>query len=138
MVHVKEAETSKLLDKVMEELKQKDEIKKPDWANHVKTGQDKERRPQEDDWWFKRAASILRRLYLKPGTGVSSLRTWYGGAQRRGSRPQKHKKASGKIIRTILQQLEEAEYAEKAEKGRKLTSEGRSLLETATNQVKSE
>jgi len=138
MVNIQEVKASKLIDEISEKLKKEDSIKKPEWANHVKTGQDRERRPEQEDWWYKRTASLLRRLHLNPGTGVNTLRTWYGGKKDRGPAPERHRKASGKIIRTAIQQLEEAGYVEKTDSGRKTTSEGQSLLEKTTNEIKSQ
>jgi len=138
MVNIREVKASKLINEIAEKLKQEEKIEKPEWAKHIKTGQHAERRPSETDWWYKRTASIFRKLQLNPGTGVSSLRTWYGGKKDRGAAPEHHRKASGKIIRTAIQQLEEAGYVEKAESGRKTTSKGQSLLEKTVADLKSE
>ncbi|MFW5902743.1 MAG: 30S ribosomal protein S19e [archaeon] len=138
MVNIREVKASKLINRIAEKLKKEGKVEKPKWAEHIKTGRHAERRPSEKDWWYKRAASILRKLHLNPGTGVSSLRTWYGGKKDGGAAPEHHRKASGKIIRTAIQQLEEAGYVEKAESGRKTTSKGQSLLEKTVTELKSE
>jgi len=46
-------------------IKAMDEFKMPDWALFVKTGMSKLRPPENKDWWYVRAASILRTLYVK-------------------------------------------------------------------------
>ena len=117
-----------------EALKQISEFKEPEWAGFVKTGISKKRPPQEPDFWFKRAASILRQIYINKTVGVNRLKTRYGSKKNRGMRPEKFKKASGKIIRTILQQAEAAGFLEKYNEpgkraGRKLTEKGREFLE---------
>lgn len=117
-----------------EALKSKEEFKAPEWAGFVKTGASKERVPEDEDFWYKRAASILRQLYLRGVVGVGKFRTRYGGRKRRGGRPDEFRKASGKIIRTILQQAEKAGIVEKVARGkqfgRRLTEAGRDFLDS--------
>jgi len=119
-------------NKLAEALKKLDEFEVPAWALFVKTSVSRVRPPQ-DDFWHKRAASILRQIYIKGVVGVSRLRTKYGGRKKRGMRPEEFRKASGKIIRLILQQAEKAGLLEKStgkKAGRKLTSKGIKLLES--------
>ena len=70
---------------------------------------------------------------LVAGVGVERLRTRYGNRQDRGKQPPHFAKASGKILRLILQQGESAELLAKATdgkaKGRILTEKGKKLLE---------
>lgn len=104
----------------------------PDWALFVKTGVHRETVPRNADWWYIRAASILRVCYKQGPIGVSKLRNKYGGKQNRGVRPDKFARASGKVIRTILQQLQTAELVKEhtvgTHKGRIATPAGASLL----------
>ena len=110
-------------------LKQMPDFTMPEWAKLVKTSSGNERPPQEKDWWYKRAASILRQMYIKGVIGVNKLSTKYGVKKNRGSRPAKIAKGSRKIIRTIIQQAEKAGLISKAEKkGRQLTKQGLTLL----------
>jgi small subunit ribosomal protein S19e len=71
--------------------------------------------------------------------GVSKLRSKYGGKKNRGMKPEKFYPASGKIIRTILQQLENAELVKKEEKGvhkgRIIAPKGVSLLDKAASKI---
>ena len=118
--------------KLAEELKKLPEFETPEWALYVKSSAAKERPIEQEDFWYIRAASILRQLYIKGVVGVGKLRTRYGARKRRGSRPEEFRKASGKIIRTILQQAEQAGLVEKVNKqqhGRKLTQNGRKFLD---------
>lgn len=125
-----------LIKKVAGGLKEEEIIKMPEWARFVKTGVSRERQPDQEDWWYIRAAAILRTLYKKGPLGVSKLRKKYGGKKNRGSEPEKFYSASGKIIRTILQQLEEAGLVELEEKeGRKITPEGKSLLDRTASEI---
>ena len=90
--------------KLAEALKQIEEFKMPEWAAFVKTSVARARPPLETDFWYKRAASILRQIYIKGIVGVGRLKTRYGGRINRGMKPEEFRKGSGKIIRTILQQ----------------------------------
>lgn len=136
MSPVSSVDAWKLIEKVANYLKDNKIVEPPSWAMFVKTGVYKERLPQNPDWWYIRAASIMRKLYLKGPLGVSRLRTIYGGKHRLGHHPPKFAKGSGAIIRKILQQLEAAGLMEKADrKGRILTSKGRELLEEAARAI---
>merc|ERR1712170_258433 len=77
-----------------------------------KTGCFKELAPYGDDWYYIRAASIARKIYLRPGLGVGMLQKWYGGNYRRGARTEHFRKASAGIIRSVLIQLEEMRVVE--------------------------
>lgn len=123
---------SELVERTANELKKV--IKQPEWSIFVKTGVSKERPPNNQEWFYVRAAAVLRRIYLSKGPiGVSKLRTKFGAKKRRGTKPKEFRKASGKIIRDILQQLEKNNLIEQktigVHKGRVITKEGRSLLD---------
>ena len=109
----------------------KTRIQMPEWARFVKTGSYKERPPEQTDWWFLRAASLRRRVYIDGPVGTSRLRTFYGGLHRRGHKPAHFGKASGKVIRTILSDMEKAGLfvkVDKPKKGRVVTPEGQKLV----------
>src|SRR5438093_2696364 len=116
MVNLKDVPPEQFIQKCKEELKKFKEISPPDWMKFVKSGAHRERPPEQEDFWFIRAASILRRMYIDGGVGVERLRTFYGGRKRRGYKPAHFKKASGNIVRKILVQLEKAGLVEKSEK----------------------
>lgn len=140
MTRVFNVDQSKLVEKTAEELMKLEALKKPTWANFVKTGVAKQRTPMENDWWYKRAASILRKLYVYNLMGVNRLRVKYSSRKNNGHKPEHTAPASGKIIRTILQQLEKAEFVKKVEiknkKGRSLTPKGKSFLDKIAQNVK--
>jgi small subunit ribosomal protein S19e len=124
--------------KLAEALKKIKEFEEPEWAKFVKSGAGKERPIDDPDFWHKRAASVLRGIYKTGSVGVQRLRTKYGTKQNRGFKPERFKKGSGKIIRTILQQADKAGFTEiqkpirgvKSKKaGRILTDKGKKFLE---------
>ncbi|MEM1761547.1 MAG: 30S ribosomal protein S19e [Desulfurococcaceae archaeon] len=106
------------------------EIRPPSWTKFAKTGCFREKPPQNPDWWYYRAASILRKLY-KAGrpVGLSELRREYGGRKRRGVAPERAYKAPGNAIRRILQKLEQDQLVRKTREGRVLSPQGKALLD---------
>jgi len=124
---------AKYIPALAEALKKIPEFEVPEWAHYVKTGTSRERPPAMEDFWYFRAASILRQLYIKGVVGVGRLRNKYGSRKDKGTRPDKFRKAGGKIIRVILQQAEAADLVEKVRKlqfGRRLTQTGRDFLDS--------
>jgi len=120
--------------KLAELLKQFEEFKQPEWSFFVKSGVSKKRPSQEKDFWYRRTASILRQIYTHKVVGVNRLKTRYGSRKNRGMKPERFRKASGKMIRIMLQQAESAGLLEKSKElgkraGRKLTEKGKNLLE---------
>ncbi len=136
MTTAKDVSADKLIAKVKEELKKIKEIEPLAWSRFAKTGPHRERPPEQQDFWYIRTASLLRRIYLNGTVGVSKLRTYYGGRKRRGHKPAKSKKAGGSVIRKILQQLEKVGFIEKVKGGRKITSKGRKFLDRAAYEAK--
>ena len=119
-----------------EHLKNSDKFELPVWADLVKTATFKELAPYGDDWYYIRAASIARKIYLRPGTGVGQLRKWYGGAYRNGVRHQHFNKANAGVIRSVLIQLENMKVTEQCEKGgRRMTRVGQQDLDRIANAV---
>jgi len=120
----------------------KNEIKAPSWTIFVKTSPGNERPPIEQDWYYKRAASILRKIYLLGPMGTNKLKTKYGHKKNHTYKPEETRKGSGKIIRSILQELESKGFlskeTKKVHKGRIITPKGKSFLDKlATSMLKS-
>ncbi len=140
LVNALEVPPDRLIMRLAEKLKSYDQIKPPVWAYYSKTGVHKEKPPLDPNWWYVRAASILRKLYKSnEPMGIETLRTIYGGRQDRGSAPEHFTKGSGSIVRKILQQLEAAGLVVKIPgKGRTLSPAGRALLDKIAKEVFSE
>ncbi len=116
------------------ELKKVEQIRPPEWSLFCKTGMHKARPPVQTDWWFIRAAAILRSVKVLGPVGVQKLRAKYGGKMRRGYRTEHFYKGSGSVIRKILQQLEKAGFIKQVKKdvhkGRVVTPVGDKFLNT--------
>ncbi|WP_226011031.1 30S ribosomal protein S19e [Halomicrobium salinisoli] len=129
-----------LIEAAADELADEDAIEAPDWAEFTKSGADRELPPEQEDFWQRRAASVLRKVAVDGPVGVNSLRTEYGsskkGSNRYQVRPPQKSQASGNIIRTVLQQLEEVGYIEAAGgEGRRVSPDGRSFLDDLAGEV---
>jgi small subunit ribosomal protein S19e len=137
MVTVYDVPPTKLIEKLAEKLKEMN-IEEPSWTAFVKTGCHKERQPDNDDWWYIRCASVLRKIYVNGPVGVEKLRTAYGGRKNRGHKPEKFVKGSGNVIRTALQALEKAELVRRTESGRIISPKGQSLVDNTAKEVSDE
>ena len=134
-----DVDPTELIDETAKELQKIEEIKAPEWASFVKTGANRERPPTREDWWYVRAASVLRKVRLKGPIGISKLRTLYGGLKNRGHKPEQFRRSSGNILRKILQQMEKAELVKKdkkgVHKGRVITPKGIKLMNNVAKKI---
>ena len=126
----------KLIASLSQKLHSDYSIEPPEWAAWVKTGVHRERQPDDPDWWYTRIAAILRKVYVRGPIGTERLRSFYGGKRDRGVKPYQSRKGSGSIVRTCLQQLEEAGLITTVEgEGRVITPEGKSFVDGVANDV---
>lgn len=136
MTTVYDVPAKELIDEVAKKLQKDKAIFLPEENRFSRTGVDREKPPEDKNWWYIRCASILRKIYIHNQIGVERLRGMYGGKRDRGSKPYKTRSGSGSITRRALQQLENAGYVTKVKgKGRVLTSKGRSFLDNTANEV---
>ncbi|KAJ3093183.1 40S ribosomal protein S19 [Quaeritorhiza haematococci] len=117
-------------------LKRQGKLEVPKWVDLAKTGTFKELAPYDPDWYYIRAASIARHIYLRGGVGVGALKKVYGGRVNRGSRPHHHGNSSGSVARKVLQSLEKIKVLEKdASGGRRITQNGQKDLDRIAAQI---
>ena len=133
---INDVNINKLIEDTAKKLKDVPEIQPPEWAPFVKTGIQKMRPPVDPDWWYMRAASVLRKINILGPVGVSKLRRKYGGKKNRGFAAERTYLSAGNHLRKILQQLEKAGLAKQTvkgnHKGRIITPKGISILEKAS------
>ena len=120
--------------------KLQDRIDEPDWAEFTKTGEGRELPPKQEDFWHVRTASVLRKVATNGPVGVERLATEYGGKKDGSNRyqvaPEHRTNGSRKIIRTMLQQLEDEDLLDtEGSAGRIVTGDGRSLLDETAGEV---
>ncbi len=136
MVRVHDVPADDLIQALAEHLKKVPEVEPPVWAPFVKTGSHAERPPQRSDWWYTRAASLLRKVYLNGPVGIHVLKSTYGGSKQVAYFPKHHRDAGGSVIRNIFKGLEQAELVTKqGNKGRVLTPKGVALLDKTSKDV---
>ena len=127
---VRDVKATAFIEAYSEHLKNSDKFDLPVWSDTIKTGVFKELAPYGDDWYYIRAASIARKVYLRPGIGIGQLQKWYGGNYRRGARTEHFRKAASGVIRSVLLQLEEMKVVEKLPSGgRRVTVVGQQDLD---------
>jgi small subunit ribosomal protein S19e len=136
MTTVYDVPADHIIRRVAEELKKRKEIVPPAWAAFAKTGVHKEMPPEDPDWWFIRAAAVLRRVYVDGPLGVERMRSFYGGNKNRGSKPNAFRKGSGSVLRKALQQLEAAGLVVHDKTGRRISPAGMQLLDNLSQEVK--
>jgi len=131
-------------------LSEIDAISRPQWADFVKTGIHRERPPTQSNWWELRCAALLRKVGREGPIGVNALAQAYGGKKNNGSNPTTPAMGSRHIIRTALQQLNEAglismketktvqsvDGDQKLYSGRVITSAGQKLLDEVAHMVR--
>jgi len=127
-----------LIEAVADELE--DRVEEPQWAKFAKTGVGRELPPEQEDFFAVRAASLLRKVATNGPVGIERLSTEYGGSKDGSNRyrvsPSKRTDGSKNVIRTVLQDLEEEDLVETADgEGRRITAEGRSLLDETAGDV---
>jgi small subunit ribosomal protein S19e len=124
------------------ELKERKLVTPPAWAPFVKTGSHVERVPQSHDWWYHRAASVLRTVAVKGPIGTAKLAVKYGGRKNRGVAPDQFREAGTNILRKCLQQMEKSRLLKQVDyqghKGRVITKEGMALLKGAISRCSTE
>lgn len=129
-VSVRDVDAQKFIEAYAAFLKRQGKLPIPGWVDTVKTGHYKELPPQSMDWFYVRAASVARHVYLRKSVGVGALRKVHGGQKNRGSRPSHHVDASGSVDRKILQALEKIGIVEQHEKGgRRISQAGQRDLD---------
>ncbi|XP_071957432.1 small ribosomal subunit protein eS19-like isoform X2 [Antedon mediterranea] len=119
-------------------FKKSGKMKIPDWVDMVKLGVHKELSPYDADWYYIRAASVARHLYMRGGVGVGAMTKVYGGRKRRGTKPSHFCKGSKNVARSVCKSLESIRVVERKDNsGRRLTSQGHRDLNRIAAQVKS-
>ena len=108
----------------------------PTWVDIVKTASYKELAPYDPDWFYIRAASMARKVYVNGNMGVGAFRKSYGGAKNNGTCRHHHQIGSGSVARAILKQLESVGVVEISPKGgRRITPSGQRDLDRIAGRV---
>merc|ERR1711998_345857 len=138
-VTVKDVSAQEFVIAYAAHLKRSGKMEMPKWGTDVvKTGTFKELAPYDPDWYYIRAASIARKVYLRGGVGVGAFSKVYGGTPNKGTCMGHFTTASRSIIRHILKQLELLKIVEKDPRGkggRRITRTGQRDLDSIAGQI---
>ncbi|MCW4018267.1 MAG: 30S ribosomal protein S19e [Candidatus Bathyarchaeota archaeon] len=116
-----------------------EQVQPPAWSAVAKTGSHVEKQPQNPDWWYIRAASVLRKVYVHGPIGLEKLRSDYGGRKGFTVKLNHASKAGGSNIRKVLQQLEAAGIIQTTRpKGRIMAPKGRKMMKEVSQDLHKE
>jgi len=135
-----------------EKLADVKEITMPEWGAYVKTGVHREKPPSQENWWQIRCAALMRKVAREGPIGVNALAQAYGGRKDNGSSPNTPAIASRNVIRTALQQLQDAGFVDmkstkivssvdgdqKLYAGRTISAAGHKMLDEVAHSVRDE
>ncbi len=133
MANIYDVKASDVIRLASERLK--DKLKKPYYVDFVKSGANKERVPQDPNFWYVRSASILRFVYMNGPVGVSRLRTKYGSRKEHVVHRRHHVKSGGSVLRDAMIELEKAKLVKSTKEGRVITPQGRSFLDKICKEI---
>merc|ERR1712151_1105193 len=118
-VTLKDVAADKFITAYAAQLKKAGQIEVPAWSNIMGTASYKDLSPYDPDWFYVRCAAVAH-LCIK-----------FGGAKRRGTRPNRFARSSTNPVRSALKALESAGLVEKSrDGGRKITKAGQRELDT--------
>ncbi|XP_067934965.1 small ribosomal subunit protein eS19-like [Watersipora subatra] len=136
MPGVKDVDQQKFVVALAAFFKKSGKMKPMNNSDIIKLAHFKQMAPNDPDWFYVRAASIARHLYMRAPCGVGGFTKIYGGSKNRGTRPSLYCRGSGNVARKILQQLEGLKMVEQHEDGgRRLSSTGRRDLDRIAAQM---
>ncbi len=125
-----------LIERLKDRLEMDAKIKPPEWSNFARTGIHTEKAPVQRDWWYRRVAAVLRKVYIHGPVGSTRLAAEFGGRRDDGSAPYHPRRGSRSVAREAMQQLETLGYLSKIEKrGRTITPAGRKLLDNLAHEI---
>lgn len=132
---VKDVPAARFIEKLADHFKRTQEIVPPEWSDIVKTAPHKQMCPADEDWFYVRAASIARKVYIRGDVGVGAFQKMYGSRSSKGPGRKHYRKASRGINRKVLLQLEGLGLVKKAKAGRRITRKGQNVLDTIAAEV---
>ena len=122
---VQDVDANEWIEAFAQHLKAQGKLEIPEFVDYAKTGISRVLPPSNPDWFYVKSAAILRRIYIRPFTGIGGLKKVFGSTWGQ-SRPLHFKKASGSVIRKSLQGLEGLNLIAKSDdEGRIITKAGR-------------
>ncbi len=135
MVNVKEVPADLLVNELTLQFQEMGNIEVPEWTLYTKSGVHREKGWTQNDWYYRRLASTLRKVYVRGNIGIQRLSEEYGGRKDGGSKPYHPAAGSRSIVRHMFNKLEELQLIKKTEKGRSVTPKGQAMLDKAAKKI---
>ncbi|MCL4345084.1 MAG: 30S ribosomal protein S19e [Candidatus Thermoplasmatota archaeon] len=135
MVNVKEVPADLLVNELALQFGDMKNIEIPEWTLYTKSGVHREKGWTQEDWYYRRLASTLRKVYVNGNIGIQRLSEEYGGKKDGGSKPYHPASGSRSIVRHMFNKLEELGLVKKSENGRVVTPNGQAMLDKASKKV---
>ncbi|KAL4431890.1 hypothetical protein ABPG74_012702 [Tetrahymena malaccensis] len=138
---VKDVAAADFIREYASHLKKANKLSIPEFTQWTTTSVARELAPQDSDWVYIRTAALARKVYLKPHTGVSTLKHIFGSNKDRGNLRNKHQACHGKILRWALKSLEDLKIIRKDKNSatkkfsRVITKEGMTELNRIATQI---
>lgn len=134
---VRDVPAYKWVKAMASQFKREGKLQVPNIAELVKTSHGRERAPQNADWYYLRAAAVLRHIYLRPGNGYGGLAKAFAIKKNNGSKPERTTKAATGPLHWACKSLEGLKLIAKGKgHGRVVTKEGRKRADTVAFNVK--
>ena len=134
---VRDVPANKWVKAMASHFKREGKILVPTCTDFLKTSHGREKAPQNHDWYYYRAAAVLRRIYLRPGTGYGGMSKAFGNKKNKGSKPEATVRAATGPIHWACKSLEGLKLIGKGKsKGRVLTRTGRKQCDSVAFNVK--
>src|SRR3989442_6011338 len=125
-----------LIERLKEKLQAEGKIKPPEWAAFARTGVNTEKAPVQKDWWYRRVAAVLRKVYSHGPVGTSRLAAEFGGRRGDGSAPYHPRRGPRAGAREALPQLEAGGLpTETDKKGRSINAQRGQLVESPPHDI---
>lgn len=103
----------------------------------IKTGHGRERAPQCTAWYYRRAASVLRRIAVRGCVGYGGLSKAYANLKNRGSKVERTIRAATGPLHWVCRSLEGLKLVTKGKKqGHVITREGRKRADSVAFNTK--
>ena len=134
---VKDVPAQEFVSALAAHFKKTQKLTVPAYHDLIKTATYKELCPQDPDWYYVRAASVARKIYLRGGIGVGAFQKIYGGAKSNGSRRPHFAKAAAGIHRNILQALTEIDLVAKKKDKKSATAQTHNHTRSITHSTDS-
>ncbi len=133
---IRDVAANKWIRAMAQHLKQEGKLFVPNCTEIVKQSHGNDRAPQNPDWFYYRCAAVLRRIYVRPGTGYGGLSKAFAIKKNNGSNREHTVRAARGMLHWACRSLEGLKLIAKGKSsGRVITKEGKKRADTVAFNV---